>query len=306
MLQGCKQSVLCSYVFDELPKIYKLVCSNKPKKLAIKKKLIVKPVVRCDQCNFKSSLIQMKMHMKTVHGAKPRRTSKRTANFTPMVKTPKRPKTASLSYEGVIDSDCSILDDTFGGQRTASPIKDMKTLLTPVVKSVKSDVPSKVSPQNMSICSVSDDDDETNFRELLLTEKKHCVLCNFSTEIEEDLEKHRVESHDQQACMLEENIEITIGKPVVKPLPLYKCSECSFATITTDELHDHKKDKHRKEEPAISQAILHKCISCNFNTNDYAKLGVHIDSNHKPETSVTNPGQVLGTEQSPDDVISEY
>ena len=131
-------------------------------------------------------------------------------------------------------------------------------------------------------------------------------MCNFSTEIEEDLEKHRVESHDQQACMLEENIEITIGKPVVKPLPLYKCSECSFATITTDELHDHKKDKHRKEEPATSQAILHKCISCNFNTNDYAKLGVHIDSNHKPETSVTNPGQVLGTEQSPDDVISEY
>ena len=104
--------------------------------------------------------------------------------------------------------------------------------------------------------------------------------------------------------MLEENIEITIGKPVVKPLPLYKCSECSFATITTDELHDHKKDKHRKEEPATSQAILHKCISCNFNTNDYAKLGVHIDSNHKPETSVTNPGQVLGTEQSPDDVVS--
>ena len=81
-----------------------------------------------------------------------------------MVKTPKRPKTASLSYEGVIDSDCSILDDTFGGQRTASPIKDMKTLLTPVVKSVKSDVPSKVLLQNMSICSVSDDDDETNFR----------------------------------------------------------------------------------------------------------------------------------------------
>ena len=154
----------------------------------------------------------------------------------------------------------------------------------------------------MSICSVSDDEDETDIRELLLTEEKHCVLCNFSTKIEEVLEKHRAESHAQQACTLDENVKLPVLKPVVKPLPLYKCSECSFATITTDELQEHKKDKHKKEEPATSQTFLHKCISCSFNTDDFAKLGVHIDSDHNPETSVTNPGEVLNTEQSTDDV----
>ena len=30
MLQGSSQSVLCQYVFEELPKMYKLVCANRP------------------------------------------------------------------------------------------------------------------------------------------------------------------------------------------------------------------------------------------------------------------------------------
>ena len=69
MLQGSRQSLLCAYVFEELPKIYKLVCNNKPKKLETKnKKTPGKPSVKCDQCKFKSSLIQMKMHMKTILG----------------------------------------------------------------------------------------------------------------------------------------------------------------------------------------------------------------------------------------------
>ena len=33
MIQGSRQSMICTYVFDELPKIYKLVCDNKPKKM---------------------------------------------------------------------------------------------------------------------------------------------------------------------------------------------------------------------------------------------------------------------------------
>ena len=84
MVQGKKQAVLCKYVFQELPKLYKSVCTNKPKKLVFMKKP-VKPDVKCDKCPFKSSLLQMKMHMKTVHGPKPARASKRLLNFTPIV-----------------------------------------------------------------------------------------------------------------------------------------------------------------------------------------------------------------------------
>ena len=60
MLQGSRQSVLCAYVFEELPKIYKLVCANKPNKLQMNDwsgRKFVKPSVKCDKCKYKSTLI---------------------------------------------------------------------------------------------------------------------------------------------------------------------------------------------------------------------------------------------------------
>ena len=50
----------------------------------------VKPHVKCEQCKFTSSTIQMKMHIKTVHSTKPRKVSKRLPNFTPMLKPSKK------------------------------------------------------------------------------------------------------------------------------------------------------------------------------------------------------------------------
>ena len=78
MLQGSRQSVLCAYVFEELPKIYKLVCANKPVRLQISDRpgRKVKPSVKCNECKYKSTLIQLKMHMKTVHGSRPTEASK--------------------------------------------------------------------------------------------------------------------------------------------------------------------------------------------------------------------------------------
>ena len=62
MLQGSKQSLICSFVFDELPQIYKMVCDKKPKKIDHKNKILkspLKPIVKCEQCKYKSSVIQM-------------------------------------------------------------------------------------------------------------------------------------------------------------------------------------------------------------------------------------------------------
>ena len=69
LLQASLQSLICSYVFEELPKIYKLVCDAKPMalddNLKRKSKPSEKPIVKCDQCRFKSNFIQMKMHLTT-------------------------------------------------------------------------------------------------------------------------------------------------------------------------------------------------------------------------------------------------
>ena len=87
MLQGKMQSVLCTYVFQELPKLYKSICTNNIRKyLPIKQgDKPRKPEVKCEKCQYRSTLIQMKMHMKTVHGPRPARASKRLLNFTPKV-----------------------------------------------------------------------------------------------------------------------------------------------------------------------------------------------------------------------------
>ena len=55
--------MICSYVFDELPKIYKLVTENKPLKIETSCKTKKSSLVNCDQCKFKSSII----HIKTNH-----------------------------------------------------------------------------------------------------------------------------------------------------------------------------------------------------------------------------------------------
>ena len=124
MLQGSCQSVLCSYVFGELPKIYKLVCANKPKVLEPNKRSVIKPAkpdVKCEKCKYKSTMIQMKMHMKTVHGNKPVRASKRLPNFTPLVKRAKRSKPDEhiLNCEGIVDDNSILLmENSFGGKDT--------------------------------------------------------------------------------------------------------------------------------------------------------------------------------------------
>ena len=97
MLQGSIQSLICSYVFTELPKIYKRVCESKPKQLEEDKLKKQKTpgkqmMVKCDQCRFKSNMIQMKMHLKNVHAKKPTRASKRLPVFTPVSKPSKRCK----------------------------------------------------------------------------------------------------------------------------------------------------------------------------------------------------------------------
>ena len=71
MLQGSSQTLLCSYVFDELPKIYKVVCESISIRdiediTKVKKKMPEKSLVKCNQCKFKANMIQMKMHIQNM------------------------------------------------------------------------------------------------------------------------------------------------------------------------------------------------------------------------------------------------
>ena len=73
----------------------------------------------------------------------------------------------------------------------------------------------------------------------MLTESKNCMVCKHEAVNGEELGKHHEECHTELSSNLEETIK---DQPVVKPIPLYKCSGCCFSAVTTDDIQEHKKD----------------------------------------------------------------
>ena len=99
-----------------------------------------------------------------------------------------------------------------------------------------------VLAEDMSVCEVSDDEE-------LLIEEKICDQCDFVAEGEDLLKRHHDNCHTKTiVSTLEENVPTP---PAVKPIPLYKCNSCTFATTTTDELKDHKTIEHVIEIPMV-------------------------------------------------------
>ena len=103
------------------------------------------------------------------------------------------------------------------------------------------DITPRVLAEDLSMC---EGDPIAAEAEQLLTQNKLCDKCDFAAGNEEELEKHCVEYHPQPRTTLDESSQEP--PPVVKPIPLYKCNSCSFATITTNELQIHKNDVQRK------------------------------------------------------------
>ena len=126
MIQGRCQALICSFVFEELPKIYNNVCQAKPA-ISVEKpknKRSSKPSGKCDNCNFKSSLIQMKMHMKTVHVPKPTRTSKRLPDFTPqnILKTKKIKHNTSIEQNSTLALEVTFTGDDRSQKTNSSSV----------------------------------------------------------------------------------------------------------------------------------------------------------------------------------------
>ena len=116
--------------------------------------------------------------------------------------------------------------------------------------------------EDMTVCVVSNDEEsDEKMTERLLAEKISSTECNFVASRDEELEKHCEELHGMEtSCTLNQEAE---NVPPVKPLPLYKCSECSYATTTNQALKQPKRTEHEKEKSMRMDAVfLYSCISC--------------------------------------------
>ena len=192
MLQGSIQSLICAYVFNELPRIYKHVRLTKPKPLEDKQKKKQstpgKALVKCDQCRFKSTMVQMKMHIKNIHSKKPTRASKRLPVCTPGSKPPKRTKPESKSRAKV--ATIELIDDSILLIPDDPPVFDASNLEEMVTDSAE---------------TVSD---TLPMKDMEVTGLVSCNLCDFDSESNDDLKVHMsiglhtTENHAAFVCQL--------------------------------------------------------------------------------------------------------
>ena len=195
MLQGSRQSLLCSFVFDELPNIYKSVCKNRPLNIEINVKTIKTPVVKCEQCKFKSSMIQMKMHVKAIHRTnRPKRVTKRMPNFSLVVKPAKKSKheipqriNILLNSEGINDESILLVNDTFSGKEATLEEDCTHVDIMDMDASVNSDNKTK---------KLNETKDEVVQMKALVS----CDKCDFDCETQEYLREHINEYHKGTNC----------------------------------------------------------------------------------------------------------
>lgn len=221
MIHGRIQSLICSFVFSELPKIYKLVCNNKPNVIESNfkqsSKAKKKPNVKCDLCNFKSTLIQMKLHIKNVHTRKPQRASKRLQEFTPIVKQTKRPKSIIVdTFDKIINNEASI-DDSMLMMLESPKNNRLETLHE------------QVTSPNLKT--------QTPETPVELNDLVSCNLCDFDCETEEDMKEH-----------LKKGIHNSDNKQV------FKCEECHFVFTSTQLLQKHMITNHQTVDQASTMS----------------------------------------------------
>ena len=286
MLQGSIQSLICSYVFNELPKIYKMVCDDKPKPLIDekmkkpKKKTPENPMVKCDQCKFKSSMIQMKMHIQNVHTRpKPRRALKRLPAFTPCMKPSKKRKDdLSLKFDKNINSE-GMVDESIFLIADDTNISEI-TLEETVPEDRKEE--NNVEISGLYNCDLCDFDTEYEselkehkYRGLHMTESHetfNCDECNFSFKSETSLNKHTVSVHEKKMGLTNKNevsdkYDAEIKETTVEAAA-YICGQCGKIFADLDLCNNHM------------ETHLFRCYRCNFESDDQSKVKKHEKTEH--------------------------
>ena len=98
--ENCNMQMNMDFLYRKIPELFEdvlkvRILDDDNHSISYVEKGPAKPLVKCEKCKYKSTLMQMKMHMKAVHGNKPVKASKRLRN-TPLSKSAKRPKSDDL------------------------------------------------------------------------------------------------------------------------------------------------------------------------------------------------------------------
>ena len=279
MLQGSIQTMICSYVFTELPKIYKMVCETRPKFLDDKAKVKQKALVKCEQCRFKSSMIQMKMHIKNIHTKKPVRASKRLQAFTPKIKSAKRSKPESVSE----DTSFLMVPDITEGVEVITLEEDKKGEAQELSNAVNMDVVDILSCSKCDFETERENDlqrhVDSGIHHISDSASYKCEECAFSFKTEALLKDHEMKSHKnsciQQTCGFCAFKTYNLGdlkEHEVQEHGLIHCDKCDYSALDKDILKQHI-TKH-------TGRIIFQCGKCEFEATRQSLLVDHKETKH--------------------------
>ena len=263
LVQGAIQSLICEFVFCELPKIYKLVSSRKVLSLAplrypkrkrlttplkkrnIRYKPAAKPDVRhCAFCDFKSvSNVKVIRHMKTLHTE-------------PCLTTPLLVEDMSLVSD----------DDEVSGKETEKLLDERsKCVDCDFLASNESELENHLGKCNKSKKSSNLNEDAVVPPIVKPQPLYKCNKCSFTTTDTANLTEHKKNSHEKEE-------EETVF--------LHTCISCDFKTNEYSKLLEHSENNHKPVPHTTQSQIFYNCDFCDFKSVSLDDCKVHIDSTH--------------------------
>ena len=274
LVQGSEQTVICAYVFYELPIIYKKVCELKVGRLALESKSkskITKTLVKCDQCSFRSSILQMKVHIKSLHDKKQSKAKKRPSVLTPLPNPAKRVMSAPVPSLQHLDTDVTMNVSIMAAELKEAPVKTTATEEVVVLTNIHS----------CNVCSFESDNKhefdlhiEKGVHQTVNEEKYHCEICNVFFTTTTNLDTHIIEKHTES---------------IVDPSPnvgLIPCEVCDFHATSRIVLDDHMGSSHFSTHPPNTEEFtpvisVKQCSSCSFSSTEQDILEKHINDIHQ-------------------------
>ena len=316
LVQGGSHLKKYSFVFTELPQIYKKVCEAKPIISKIANTQMKQTSVTCDQCKFKSiSMIQMKKHLKTIHNPNRQKSSKRIANFTPANKPSKILKNIDgpkanifLNAEGIADESIFMVEESCSAKENENTLEEREALGEE--KQVLVIEENAVKQQIVFSCTKCDY--ETEGEEILKTHMEEHIKTQCSCSFSKD-EDHILKVHDSECKSVTENQTDTANKinvdiKEVDAIPtdigekesIRNCDDCSKGFQDMKDFDKHVVEYHNK----------FPCFECKICKNEFqfqSQLEEHIKTQHSDfDRQVNNVPEECALQSEPKEHLQKH
>ena len=277
LIQGGNHAFKCLFVFNEMPKIYKMVRDMKPKNQNLKTE------IQCGQCSVKyKSKKDLRIHFLTTHSKSGRLCYSPSVKRLGRTKTMRRVKERVISYteedEKLLDEDTSISD-----------IEEIEEI----------SVIEKTTKEPLSFrCLECDYTAMDKFQMEVHLKDFHkdisdencisymCIECGKVFELDESYQKHMQTHSEKEASNKKVTPNVTSDQPankkatdnIIEEQPANK--EEIPHVIEDQPIVNSITDENAKAQETDTAVIKFECNNCTYEANNASDLNEHIASSH--------------------------